>query len=648
MLNLMLFTYSDTAIQHISESVFVGLCHKLGTSQLVAMRRDVVDISEMVNNQVYPINGRRKMESGSQREGFRLEGSDTDMMYWPNNHRVIWELSQSQYYNTHRQTLILCDCSDSPPGFTLLYLLSPSMNRDIQRACVRMYDRYYISSSAYRHMFCSNRIPHGPCASAKFLTVEFDFAYCLACDFWPPSASSWIDRCHLWPQPHVVEDVVKNGCHFVAVGHKLGNYEEHEWRISFSLAEQKLVNAMNHCQFLTYGLLKLFLTEVINNGLGDDDKLLCSYHMKTTVFWVIQQNTIPHWCPQNLLECFWVCFKLILKWVYEGACPNFFIPENNMFLSKIHGEKQRQLFLRLYGLYERGLAFLLHSPSIRSCIVNVLHNPRLSIGTDEHTLIAEHEFDRNLYCEIGSNEIFYFFNIQMYMRCLHTIEQMIHVGSPLITQYNVPMLQKLTSTLLHKTAFIVYMETYTHKNKLRYRADRISCHMLKLAAKFGFISDRLYIAMYYYKTLRYTEAVSILEMIEDMLARPYTMYMYNFNIGPEMYPEAVRGQSWSLKMRQTVAWSNRLYHEIHYISELIPEQQSAQQNKDSALDIPPFILLYMLEILCYKHVDTMRAQAALDDLQTLVHYEEGRIIPLIYRDISWRILEICQQEIGDI
>ncbi|XP_062577134.1 uncharacterized protein LOC134239007 [Saccostrea cucullata] len=295
MLNLTLVIYSKTAIQHISESVFVGLCRKVGTSQLVAMRRDVVDISEMVNNQVNQINGRRMMKSGSQREGFRLEGSDTDMMYWPNDHRVIWELSQSQYYNTERKTLIICDCSDSPPGFTLLSLLSPSMNRDIQRACVRMYNRYYISSSKYRQIVCSDYIPHGPCASAKFLTVEFDFAYCLACDFWPPPASSWIDRCHSWPQPHVVDDIVKNGCHFVAVGHKLGNHENHEWRISFSLAEQKLVNAMNHCQFLTYGLLKLFLTEIINNGLGDDDKLLCSYHMKTTVFWVIQQNTIPHW-----------------------------------------------------------------------------------------------------------------------------------------------------------------------------------------------------------------------------------------------------------------------------------------------------------------------------------------------------------------
>ncbi|XP_061166169.1 uncharacterized protein LOC133175069 [Saccostrea echinata] len=637
-------SHMGTDIQHISESVFVGMCHKVGTSQLVAMRRDVMDIKDMVEIQVKTSDEYRAMLSGSQREGFRLEGSDIDYMSWLNNHRVIWELSQSQCYNTHRHTLILCDCSDSPPGFTLLYLLSPSRNRDIQRASIRINNRNYISSSKLRQIMCFDSTPHGPCASGTIGTTEYDSAHCFICDFWPPSASSWIDRCHSWPQPHVVDDIVKNGCHFVAIGHKLGSHEDHEWRISFSLAEQKLVYEMNYCQFLTYGLLKLFLTEVINNGVGDNDKLLCSYHMKTAVFWVIQQNTIPHWCPQNLLGGFWVCFKVILKWVYEGVCPNFFIPDNNMFLTKIHGDKQHQLFIRLYGLYEKGITFLLHSPSIRAYIINVLYNPRLSICTDEHTLISEAEFDINLYREIHYYNTLYNLNIQSCTRYLHTIEQMI--GLPLLTQYQAIMLQKLTADVLQSIAFILHMETYTYKNKQRYRADKISCHMLKLAAKFGCITDMLYIAMYYYKTLRYMEALSIIEMIKVKLAQPYVMYRYNVNT--EMYTDAVGGQFWSTKMRQAVSGDIILYTRIHYISELIPEQQSALQNGWPGLHVPPFTLLYMLEILCYRHVDTMGAQTAPDDLQTLLHIDQGQLIPLHYRDISWQILGICQQMTGNL
>ena len=92
--------------------------------------------------------------------------------------------------------------------------------------------------------------------------------------------------------------------------------------------------------------------------------------MKTAVFWAIQQNTSAHWCPQNLLTGFWLCFKFLLKWVFDGVCPNFFIPENNMFLNKVHGAAQNNLFCQMYGFYEKGIIFLLQSPSISSYIMD--------------------------------------------------------------------------------------------------------------------------------------------------------------------------------------------------------------------------------------------------------------------------------------
>lgn len=38
---------------------------------------------------------------------------------------------------------------------------------------------------------------------------------------------------------------------------------ELEWRLSFSQAEQKIVYTMNHSRFMCYGVLKIFLKEVI-------------------------------------------------------------------------------------------------------------------------------------------------------------------------------------------------------------------------------------------------------------------------------------------------------------------------------------------------------------------------------------------------
>ena len=43
----------------------------------------------------------------------------------------------------------------------------------------------------------------------------------------------------------------------------------------------------------------------------------------------------------------------------------------------------------------------------------------------------------------------------------------------------------------------------------------------------------------------------------------------------------------------------------------------------------------------------MRAQAALDDLQVLVHHDQDVFVNAHLRDISWEILGICQQTVGN-
>ncbi|XP_011414756.3 uncharacterized protein [Magallana gigas] len=644
-------------LQHTSESVFVGLCEIVGTSQQVAIRRETQDINEMVENRLITNDNLIRMMSGSRREGFRLKGSDIDTMYWFNDHRVIMDMSQAEYYNTPNTILILSDSSESPPGFTLLQLLTPTTtdaptttDMFVYLARVRMKNRVYISNSFYRQIACllghDNATVHGPCGSANVGGQEYDNAYCFVCDFWPPSASSWIDRCHSWPDPEVVDDIVRNGCHFVAIGHPFGPHENEEWRVSFSLAEYKLVYSMNHCQFLTYGLLKLFLKEVLNQQSEETNKLLCSYHMKTTVFWAIQQNTLPHWCPQNLLAGFWVCFKLLLKWVYKGICPNFFIPQNNMFLTKVHGSAQNRLFLQLHELYKKGLACLLQSSSIRSYIIDVLYNPRLSICTDESMIRSEVYYDTELVegSFVYDHYIVANRNLCGFTKAIHTLEELVHTP---LSHYQVVTLQHYTASVLKSTAFALQnMYTNTGVNKQMYIADKQSCHMLKLAAKFGCISDMLYIAMYYYKTLRYREALSVIEMTKVKLAQPYLMY--HGHVDRERYTEAVGRQSWSTKIRQAVALDIRLNRKICYISELIPEQKRAVLRYTAFLQIPVFVMLHFLEFLCYRHIDTALSLAALDELQVLVHHDQGRYVCNISRDISWEILGICHQITGNL
>lgn len=168
--------YSKMAVKNISESVYVGLCDKVGTPQEVAFRREITDVCDLFLNKafkklgdtVYPngLNVHKFMITGSRREGFRLNGSDIDFMLCLNYSRVIWNFAQSQFYNIQREVVILCDSSESPPGFTLLLLPTKESNCSLLPNCVKINGRLYISSSKLREMFLWQGCTiHGPCST---------------------------------------------------------------------------------------------------------------------------------------------------------------------------------------------------------------------------------------------------------------------------------------------------------------------------------------------------------------------------------------------------------------------------------------------------------------------------------------------------
>nr|XP_022307950.1 uncharacterized protein LOC111113950 [Crassostrea virginica] len=417
----------------------------------------------------------------------------------------------------------------------------------------------------------------------------------------------------------------------------------------FYFQEKKLVYSMNHTQFLTYGLLKLFLKEIINNGLNEEEKILCSYYIKTVVYWAIQQNAMFDWCPKTLLEGFWVCFKLLLKWIYEGICPIFLIPENNMFLNNVYGYAQEMLYTRMQSLYEMGIVFLLQSPSISSYITRLLCNPSLSTVTHESNLLSELELDFHLFNEIFLTDNSYHFNdLCEYLECIEVVEQMLCSPNSEIQSL---MLQNLMVTFLQSSAFLIHSMQFPTSgcNRDRYSRDRMVRNMLNLAARFGCATDLLYIAMYYYRTSRHREALSVVERTKEKMAIRNGRCLCQKH--QMRYMEAFGGQSWTFKMKHMVWKDISFSNKIKYLDELILEQHSALEACENNLFISPVILVHMLEFLCCRQTDSNGAHEAVEALEFLVrndwgggggvHVTHGSI------KLSWQILGICQHMVGN-
>ncbi|XP_048766540.2 uncharacterized protein LOC125673782 [Ostrea edulis] len=640
-------------IPRVSEVLYVGLCHEVGTPTEVTIRRDVTDMREIIENHVGIRKGQITMLSGSNREGFRFQSSDMDIMIWHCHHKLITDIAQARLYDRMRHTILLMENNDTPPGFVKLQILTLPQLCSLASSGVSVNDRSYISSLLVQQSMINHFInekgytkvtSHGPCANTYIGSHEIDHAYCIAGTYWPELTQPWITRCllHTWPPVPVLEEIFKDGYHCVPVGSRIdssGNLLE--WRLSFSQAEQKLLSTMNHTQFLVYGLLKIFLKEIVNHGV--EEPLLCSYFLKTTVFWMIQAGSVE-WRPNNTLNCFWKCFKYLIHCVYRGEFPNFFIPQNNMFINKVVGAARTALLEQLYHYRSMGVSCLLLSPTLRSILEPALSSLTLVVTSAEGHNKAIVDLD-----DTASREIFFLrFRVEEELSSFFILLSAVDKLSRLpLSPYQTLTLQYYTAEVLVRTAFIMVNRTSCQTCKNVYKLDRIVCNMLKLASGVGLVSHSLHLALYYYRTRRYNEALRLTYLIKQRLLQPYILYCDN--VDKKMYREVVGSVSLSRKMK--TAWVNHviLKNEIHYIDELILEQEVSKQNDQDELFIPPLVLTDMLLVLShYRLGNRSQYLQSLTDLHTLLLYDDGRYVPLHHRDMSWEILGICQHVAGDL
>ncbi|XP_062582344.1 uncharacterized protein LOC134244087 [Saccostrea cucullata] len=639
-------------IPRLSEVLYVGLCRKIGTPTEVAIRRDVLDMEEMVAKPVWNHKGYAVIKSGSYREGFGFRSSDIDKMFWFCKFKLITDISQSRFYNASKYIIVVLEDSDTPPGFVRLRLLTPLRHKGTISCCVLFNGWDYLSSRLWREnifQFRNKNCPsvenikiHGPCSSGFYGSLEFDEAYCLATFPWPKLLGSWIERCqrYTWPPVPVLEKILKNECHCVPIGSKVNmTSDDLEWRLSFSQAEQQLVCTMNHTQFLCYGLLKIFLKEVINSG---EDKLLCSYYMKTTMFWIMQSGQL-RWCPNSLLDCFWSCLKYLIHCVYRGVFPNFFIPQNNMFINKVVNDSRESLLQQLYQYYRMGVSCLLLSPTLRSILEPALSSPYVEISAAEGEFMSVADLD---IC--GMEEIFKLRFPAQHMLDSYLYFKSINTLSPLsITPHQLLTLQYCTAETLVSLAFIMTNSSSCCKHKKIYNLGTKICGMLKMAARLSPVSYFLYLALFYYRTGRYDKTVRINYITKQRLSQ--NLFLLKYTVDGQRYNEALSNLSLSRRMR--IAWVDNvsLSVNIPYIEELCLEQNVSKKHGKTILFLSPFVIVEMLSVLShYRMGNRSQCLQSLTDLQTLLLYDDGKYVPLHIRDISWQILGICQHVVGDL
>ena len=363
-----------------------------GTEEIVKMRQDYCKISDCISS-TNPL-GINVYYTGSKAEGLDLSGSDDDFMIDINNVDDI-EVAESieDLVQSTRANKLLIVTDNVPPVFALLKCVS-GYNQTLRHSIVNVGDNAYVSSQEFLSSMALLTQKTGTCriqGPSVEIWTEFhdtsetgnDNVPSILCKVWPTAAAEWKDRPrhYGWPTKQDKEYIETFGYHLVPIGHPLSTKRSLEWRLSFSIAERTLVWSFNHTQLQCYALMKLLLKEFVKTNCAEKHKnVLCSYFIKTFLFWQFETTDPLFWRPTNLSGCamyllheFYICIK-------SGVLRHYFIPRFNLLDIKLTQDAQNELLYLLGKVREIGIAILGQCKSL-SGVFSSFHEIREGIQT---------------------------------------------------------------------------------------------------------------------------------------------------------------------------------------------------------------------------------------------------------------------------
>ena len=308
--------------------------------------------------------------TGSKAEGLDLPGSDDDFMIDINNVFNIKVIqSTNKTFDMSSKTMLYLRTENVRPGFALLEI--PRVSPLLRMAIERINGVQYLSSNLMAQWLfnCTQSSKMGNFFKRQGPSVEnnmftrvqivnqiiqmegSDQVLSLHCDFWPNEASEWKLRPRTcgWPATLTLSSIVSFGCHLVAIGHPHSETKLTEWRISFSMAERTLVWSFNHVQMQCYAVMKIILKEFIKKKCSPKNQVLCSYFIKTFLFWKFETTDTNFWQEDNFRECIKCSITEFAQCLHDGELRHYFIPRFNLLSVKLTREAQREL-LQLYDL----------------------------------------------------------------------------------------------------------------------------------------------------------------------------------------------------------------------------------------------------------------------------------------------------------
>ncbi|XP_052077175.1 uncharacterized protein LOC127715175 [Mytilus californianus] len=376
--------------------------------------------------------------------------------------------------------------------------------------------------------------------------------------------------------------MISCGVLYVPIGCQGSRNENLQWRISFSVAEKILIFSFTHVQLLCYALLKLLVKEIVEKH--DDLKtLLCSYFLKTLMFWISEELDPSIWSPDKIIQCFMACLKRLIYCVEYSTLLHYFIPDHNLFYLRFDVDKKDKVISILKNLFEKGIYCFARSETLFDIIELPLTATDSSISRRVATLH-----------EIISTSFTLFLN-----RPLNLLYHFLHHASTSISKSI--FFEMLT--VAHQIVPQISQNQPRSNNKHQYDKYKRDLSHLMIGTNSDAVAGWLVLASFFYGNENYLLS---LDIINHAFRKCTSEKMYPWQIGLDQTQEYLLHL---LKQTELCTISKALtvkYPKFIYNSSISPQELQLTVN-EQAIPFHPIIFAHFLSFLCYYHLHNVRS-----------------------------------------
>ena len=638
-----------------STILYLLLDEVVGTEEMVHIRQDYCRIYDCFRSCVMDTSVHY---TGSQSEGLDLPGSDHDFMYDVNDFENI-KVTQTREdrADSSTQTVLLLCTENTPPGFAMLKYNSKLANPKLLKATQLENGSPCLSSSLYvRSNLPLAMPPRGRCViqgpSIEYWNIYdnmsksgVDHVFSIHCPFWPRTAEEWIKRPrHVgWPRSRDINTIVDFGCHLVPVGFPLSSSKDKEWRISFSVAERTLVWSFNHVQMQCYAIMKIILKEFIKVRCNSRNRILCSYFIKTFLFWKFETVATTFWRSDNLRECLNCLIAEFSQCIREGVLRHYFFPRFNLLSIKLDGEAQAELLQILEIAMQSDMIILKKCKTLHDTFI-LFQTTHYNIDTLKNK-VKKMSLAMQDECNMISADRFHFTISQEFKKKASVPRSIRKFLTRLLT------MQFKTSLVSHVLKYyfsqLQFQSTPCSGNRYLYKLHNVANSRM---SSFDISTCKLQFAL---ALLQNEDYSSCLKTVNDVLSRipPYAMYIswnwYHSNIDARVLSCIKYFESnTTILKRLKSAWLFDLYFHKNQTENLPLAIQIELNHCDDILgvSISPFTCAYYLTFLCYHKLKQIENRdRALSMLVDVVgnNMQCGR-----WKNISYNITGHCLMLVG--